>query len=136
MPHYQKPLRPRITIVLCGDVVKCAGCSGGGDAAWSRIVEVLHQTSFGLAMGGGVPWLWPLFKVLHFAGMWRCSWDAGRAQSDAGHRQRTLLRLCWKLARGACSFVITTITGLGFCRLPQYLNWPFSSRWRSSRWPA
>ena len=31
--------------------------------------KLLHQTSFGLAMGGGVPWLWPLFKVLHFAGM-------------------------------------------------------------------
>ena len=31
--------------------------------------KLLHQTSFGLAMGGAVPWLWPLFKVLHFAGM-------------------------------------------------------------------
>ena len=91
--------------------------------------KLLHQTSFGLAMGGGVPWLWPLFKVLHFAGMalfvGGCVAFNLRLLGAARDLPVEPLR---KLARwGTLGFAITAITGLGFyAGFPnQYMNWPF-----------
>ncbi|PWT79377.1 MAG: hypothetical protein C5B57_14055 [Blastocatellia bacterium] len=31
--------------------------------------RLLHNTSLGVALGGGVPWLGPAFETLHFVGM-------------------------------------------------------------------
>jgi hypothetical protein len=31
--------------------------------------RLLHNTSFGVAVGGGIPWLGPAFETLHFVGM-------------------------------------------------------------------
>src|SRR5438552_7850744 len=31
--------------------------------------KILHRTWLGLAVGGGISWLWPLFRTLHFFGM-------------------------------------------------------------------
>ncbi len=31
--------------------------------------KLLHETSLGWAVGGGVPWLWPLFSTLHLVGV-------------------------------------------------------------------
>lgn len=31
--------------------------------------KILHETSLGWAMGGGIPWLWPVFAILHLIGM-------------------------------------------------------------------
>ena len=91
--------------------------------------KLLHQTSFGLAMGGAVPWLWPLFKVLHFAGMalfvGGCVAFNLRLLGVARDLPVEPLR---KLARwGTLGFAITAITGLGFyAGFPnQYMNWPF-----------
>ena len=91
--------------------------------------KLLHQTSFGLALGGAVPWLWPLFKVLHFAGMallvaFCVAFDL-RLLGVARELPVEPLR---KLARwGTLGFAITAITGLGFyAGFPnQYMNWPF-----------
>ena len=91
--------------------------------------KLLHQTSFGLAMGGAVPWLWPLFKVLHFAGM---SLFAGACIAFnlrlLGVARDLPVEPLRKLARwGTLGFAITAITGLGFyAGFPnQYMNWPF-----------
>lgn len=91
--------------------------------------KLLHQTSFGLAMAGAVPWLWPLFKVLHFAGM---TLFVGcfvvldlRMLGVAKELPIGALR---KLAPwGMLGFAVTMITGLGFyAGFPnQYENWPF-----------
>jgi hypothetical protein len=91
--------------------------------------KLLHQTSFGLAMAGAVPWLWPLFKVLHFAGM---ALFVGcfvvlnlRMLGVARELPFGPLR---KLASwGRLGFAVTAITGLGFyAGFPnQYLNWLF-----------
>ena len=50
--------------------------------------KLLHQTSFGLAMGGAIPWLWPLFKVLHFAGMALFVGGCVAFQSPAARRRQ------------------------------------------------
>ena len=91
--------------------------------------KLLHQTSFGLAMGGAVPWLWPLFKVLHFAGMalfvGGCVAFNLRLLGVARDLPVGPLR---NLARwGTLGFAITAFTGLGFyAGFPnQYMNWPF-----------
>ncbi|MEO8258028.1 MAG: hypothetical protein ABI868_11835 [Acidobacteriota bacterium] len=91
--------------------------------------KLLHQTWFGLAMSGGVPWLWPLFKVLHFAGMalfvGGCLAFNLRLLGVARDLPIGPLRA---LARwGLLGFAITAITGLGFyAGFPnQYMNWPF-----------
>ena len=91
--------------------------------------KLLHQTSFGLAMGGAVPWLWPLFKVLHFAGMalfvGGCVAFNLRLLGVARDLPVGPLR---HLARwGTLGFAITAFTGLGFyAGFPnQYMNWPF-----------
>ncbi len=31
--------------------------------------RILHRTWLGMAVAGGIPWLWPLFRTLHFFGM-------------------------------------------------------------------
>ena len=31
--------------------------------------RILHRSWLGMAVGGGVPWLWPFFTTLHFFGM-------------------------------------------------------------------
>jgi len=91
--------------------------------------KLLHQTSFGLAMGGGVPWLWPLFKVLHFAGM--ALFVGGSVALNLrmlGVARDLPLQPVRQLARwGILGFVVTAITGLGFyAGFPnQYLNWLF-----------
>ena len=80
-------------------------------------------------MGGAIPWLWPLFKVLHFAGMalfvGGCIAFNLRLLGVARELPVEPLR---KLARwGTLGFAITAITGLGFyAGFPnQYINWPF-----------
>jgi hypothetical protein len=91
--------------------------------------KLLHQTSFGLAMGGAVPWLWPLFKVLHFAGM--ALFVGGCVAFNLrllGFARDLPVEPLRKLARwGTLGFAITAITGLGFyAGFPnQYMNWPF-----------
>jgi hypothetical protein len=91
--------------------------------------KLLHQTSFGLAMGGAVPWLWPLFKVLHFAGM--ALFVGGCVAFNLrllGVARDLPVGPLVKLARwGTLGFAITAITGLGFyAGFPnQYMNWPF-----------
>jgi hypothetical protein len=91
--------------------------------------KLLHQTSFGLAMGGAVPWLWPLFKVLHFAGM--ALFVGGCVAFNLrllGVARDLPVQPLRKLARwGMLGFAITTITGLGFyAGFPnQYMNWAF-----------
>ena len=91
--------------------------------------KLLHQTSFGLAMGGAVPWLWPLFKVLHFAGMALfVGCFAALNLRMLGVAKEIPLGPLRKLARwGMLGFAITTITGLGFyAGFPnQYMNWAF-----------
>ena len=91
--------------------------------------KLLHQTSFGLAASGAVPWLWPLFKVLHFVGM---SLFVGCAVvlnlRILGVARELPIRALRQLAPwGWLGFAVTAITGLGFyAGFPnQYLNWLF-----------
>jgi hypothetical protein len=35
----------------------------------THYTKVLHASTLGWALGGGVPWLWPTFATLHFFGM-------------------------------------------------------------------
>ena len=91
--------------------------------------KLLHQTSFGLAMGGGITWLWPLFKVLHFTGM---ALFVGCVVvlnlRTLGIAKELPIASMRKLAPwGLLGFAITAITGLGFyAGFPnQYMNWAF-----------
>jgi hypothetical protein len=78
--------------------------------------NILHQTRFGWAVAGGVPWLWPCFKTLHFIGMALLIGVAGTRDLRMlgvakGLPLRPLSRL---LPWGILGFLITVITGVGF----------------------
>jgi hypothetical protein len=79
--------------------------------------ELLHATSFGLAVGGDVPWLWPLFETLHFIGLALLIGVVGTLDLrilgvgkglPIGPLQQ--FALPW----GMVGFVINLVTGIGF----------------------
>lgn len=91
--------------------------------------KLLHQTWLGLAMSGGVRWLWPLFEVLHVFGMallMGCVLvlDLRMLGVAPGLPLRPLRALVpW----GMLGFAINLITGVGFyAGFPgQYMSWAF-----------
>lgn len=78
--------------------------------------RVLHGTWIGQALGGGIPWLWPAFGVLHFYGMALlvgCVVTLDLRMLGVG--KELPLGPMQKLAPwGILGFVITLITGVGF----------------------
>ena len=91
--------------------------------------KLLHQTWLGLAMGGAVPWMWPLFRILHFVGMALLVGCAGlidlRVLGVA--KELPLAPLRRLLPWGVLGFVINMVTGIGFyAGFPgQYMSWAF-----------
>lgn len=94
--------------------------------------KILHQTWFGMAVGGDVPWLWPLFETLHFFGMALLIGIAGAIDLRMLGMARGLplgpmLRLLpWALL----GFAITLVTGVGFYagNPAQYQTWTFLAK--------
>jgi hypothetical protein len=78
--------------------------------------NTLHATWLGWAVAGGIPWLWPLFAILHFFGM-------ALLIGCVGLRDLRMLGLGKALPVGPMErlmpwglfgFVITLVTGIGF----------------------
>lgn len=94
--------------------------------------NLLHNTGFGLALGGGVPWLWPAFQVLHFFGMALLVGCVGvldlRVLGVAkGLPVAPMQRLAlW----GALGFAINLVTGIGFYAGDpgKYQSWAFGAK--------
>lgn len=91
--------------------------------------RILHQTWLGAAMSGGVPWLWPLFEVLHIVGLalvMGCVLvlDLRTLGVVKGVAFAPLRRL---IPWGAFGFAINLVTGVGFyAGFPgQYMSWTF-----------
>jgi hypothetical protein len=94
--------------------------------------NLLHRTWLGLAVGGRVPWLGPLFDVLHFIGMALVVGCAaildlrllGVARSLPVAPLRRLFP--WAVA----GFLLNAVTGVGFYsgNPGQYQNWVFGAK--------
>lgn len=94
--------------------------------------NLLHRTWLGLAVGGRLPWLGPLFDVLHFVGMalvFGCAAIVdlrllGIARSLPVAPLRSLFP--WAVT----GFLISAATGLGFYagNPAQYQNWVFGAK--------
>jgi len=78
--------------------------------------NLLHRTSFGLAVGGGVPWLWPAFETLHFIGMALLIGSAGALDLRVlGAGKALPVGPMQSLAPwGLLGFAINLVTGVGF----------------------
>ena len=89
----------------------------------------LHQTWLGMAVGGTIPWLWPLFEILHFIGMALligvvAAIDLRMLGVAKDLPLKPLSRL---LPWAALGFVINLVTGIGFYagNPTQYQTWTF-----------
>jgi hypothetical protein len=94
--------------------------------------NLLHRTWLGLAVGGRIPWLGPVFDVLHFVGMALVFGCAAIVNLRLLGVARSLpvapLRRLFPWA--AVGFLITAITGVGFYagNPSQYQNWVFGAK--------
>src|SRR5580765_5963668 len=89
----------------------------------------LHATWLGWAVAGGVPWLWPLFGILHFFGMALLIGCVGTINLrilgvGKGLPLRPMRQL---LPWGIFGFALNLITGIGFYagNPGHYQSWPF-----------
>jgi hypothetical protein len=94
--------------------------------------RLLHRTALGWALGGGVPWLWPLFQVLHLLGMTLVlgcvvTIDLRMLGIGKGLPVGPLRRL---LPWGILGFAMTLLTGFGFyAGNPEpFQNWAFAAK--------
>ena len=94
--------------------------------------NLLHQTWFGLAVGGRIPWLGPVFETLHFVGMALLVGCAGVIDLRllGVGRNLPLAPLRQLLPWGVLGFVINVMTGIGFYagNPAQYQTWAFAAK--------
>jgi hypothetical protein len=91
--------------------------------------KLLHSTWVGMAIGGDVPWIWPLFETLHFFGMALLVGSVGTLDLRMlGLGKGLPLGPMQKLVPwGILGFFINLITGVGFYigNPAQYQSWAF-----------
>jgi hypothetical protein len=94
--------------------------------------NILHQTWIGLAVAGGIPWLWPCFATLHLIGMALLLGVVGTIDLRIlgvakGLPLEPLSRL---LPWGILGFAITLVTGIGFYvgNPDQYQSFAFAAK--------
>jgi hypothetical protein len=93
---------------------------------------MLHATWFGWAVAGGIPWLWPLFAILHSLGMALLIGCIGTLDLRIlGVGKALPVGAIERLAPwGILGFVITLITGIGFYagNPEQYQSFAFAAK--------
>jgi hypothetical protein len=93
---------------------------------------MLHATSLGWAVAGGVPWLWPLFAILHSFGIALLIGCIGILDLRMlGIGKALPVGPIERLAPwGILGFVITLITGVGFYAgsPEQYQSFAFAAK--------
>ena len=94
--------------------------------------NLLHRTSFGLAVGGGVPWLWPAFETLHFIGMALLIGCVGAIDLRVLGAGKALPvgPMQGLVPWGLLGFAINFVTGVGFYagKPEAYQNWAFGMK--------
>jgi hypothetical protein len=94
--------------------------------------NMLHATWLGWAVAGGVPWLWPLFAILHSFGMALLIGCIGALDLRMlGIGKALPVGPIERLAPwGILGFVITVITGIGFYAgsPEQYQSFAFAAK--------
>ena len=94
--------------------------------------NLLHRTSFGLALGGGAPWLWPAFEALHFLGMALLVGCVGLFDLRVLGVGKALpiAPLQSLMPWGAIGFVVNGVTGVGFYagHPDAYQTWAFAAK--------
>ena len=94
--------------------------------------NMLHQTGFGIAVGGGIAWLWPAFEVLHFFGMALLVGSVGALDLRllGVGKDLPLAPLQQFIPFGVLGFFLNLITGIGFYagNPDQYQSWAFAAK--------
>ena len=113
-------------------VLHCARERANRTVVLRHYSNMLHATWLGWAVAGGIPWLWPLFAILHSFGMALLIGCTGALDLRMlGIGKALPVGPIERLAPwGILGFVITVITGIGFYAgsPEQYQSFAFAAK--------